>query len=378
MVRLATKIAIIGAGPGGLMAAIEGAKAGLEVSVFEASRVGDNIRCAEGFLDFLKILGEPEAGVRMKIEAIDLEVKQQYTLDISKNNILWMIDRREWQIHLARQAQALGVKLLEFERISVARLPELQQEFDWVIDASGVPSVTSRALGFRDYYKEYGSLTVQYVLEGDFSRFDRRIKLGLASKFKGYYWVFPKGWDTANVGVGYFDIGKFPDAGKILWDDLRIAMEKEGLSDYRVVRKMGGVCPVKFIDRPVYGNIILVGDAAGLTSPLHGGGIDLACISGKIAAQCIAAGRVADYRQRVWQVVGGKLTAEQKLYELWDKIDFDTMDTIIKVATLEMRKLGWRDLIRLPGVVMREFDTLRAFFNGFVRGSRVEAGAAFK
>ena len=42
------------------------------------------------------------------------------------------------------------------------------------------------------------------------------------------------------------------------------------------------------LDRLIYDNILLVGDAAGLTSPLHGGGIDMAVISGEEAAKSIA------------------------------------------------------------------------------------------
>ena len=64
-------------------------------------------------------------------------------------------------------------------------------------------------------------------------------------------------------------------------------------------------------------NIILIGDAAALCSPLHGGGIDMACISGHIAAELIASNRVYQYPARLWNIVGKKLTMEMRLLKLW-------------------------------------------------------------
>lgn len=43
-------IAIIGGGPAGLTAAIEGAKSGFDVTLYEKYKIGDNIRCAEASL----------------------------------------------------------------------------------------------------------------------------------------------------------------------------------------------------------------------------------------------------------------------------------------------------------------------------------------
>lgn len=42
------KVLVIGAGPGGLCAAIEAALKGFEVNLFEKGKIGGNIRCAEG------------------------------------------------------------------------------------------------------------------------------------------------------------------------------------------------------------------------------------------------------------------------------------------------------------------------------------------
>ena len=70
------KIAIIGGGPAGLTAAIDGAKNGLNIDLYDQYNIGDHIRCAEGFFDTLNMLGEPKAGVRFKVEEMDFKAKK--------------------------------------------------------------------------------------------------------------------------------------------------------------------------------------------------------------------------------------------------------------------------------------------------------------
>ena len=66
-------------------------------------------------------------------------------------------------------------------------------------------------------------------------------------------------------------------------------MEAEGLtgSGYKILQATGGICPTKMLDRLIYDNILLVGDAAGLTSPARWC-IDMAVISGEETAKSIA------------------------------------------------------------------------------------------
>ncbi len=52
------------------------------------------------------------------------------------------------------------------------------------------------------------------------------------------------------------------------------------------------------------GNILLVGDAAGLVNPLTGEGIRYAIGSAQIAAETIVSGQVADYSRRIYKQIG--------------------------------------------------------------------------
>ncbi len=370
------RICVIGGGPAGLAAAIEGAKLGLQVDLYERNRIGDHIRCAEGFIDSLRLLGQPEAGVRFKVDEAILEVKREFRVNCRKVN-LWMIDRAEWQRFLGERARAAGVKIYEKTRITREAFRELQKDYRWVIDASGVPSISSLCFGFRDYYRRYGAVTAQYVIEGDFSRLGRRLKFRLFPGYRGYYWVFPKGRDaqgreTANVGIGWFRQGiKKSDPEISLWQELNRVLVRERIEG-KVVRRHGGIVPIRLREQLQHGNILLVGDAAGCASPLHGGGIDTAFLTGRLAARWIASRQNGlpgtDFSRHVWHILKPKLEVEQRLSELWLQLDFDTLDNLACFITRDYRQIrGWV-LLRHFWMLLRDAGTGIRFWSGLTRG----------
>lgn len=331
------KVLVIGGGPGGLSAAIYAARMGHKVRLMEKERIGENIRCAEGFFDPLKKLGKPSAGVKFKVEKIIVKIKNTYEIDVRGLN-LWMLDRREWQKSLGAEAIEKGVVIEENFPVSPKDLEALKRDYDLIIDASGAPSVTSRAYGFSDFYKQNCGKTVQFVMEGDFSHIGNNFKVGLLPGLFGYYWIFPKDWNSANVGVGNF--GKEPVK---LWNLLGHVLEIEGLSGYRVIRELGGICPVRMVPRLFYDNILLVGDAAGLTSPLHGGGIDMALLSGMCAAKSIAYGGKF-YEKNLRKLLLPRLELESTVSGVWEKLDFEKMDVLVS----KMIKTGLYRLLFNP------------------------------
>ena len=139
------RIAIIGAGPAGLAAAAEALRLGMKAALFERGRVGEGIRCAEGFFDPLRLLAPPEAGIRFKVQSLYFRAKKEYEFS-TQGLRLWIIDRAQWQQHRAKRLRQGGVEIREGEAISRQNYPLLREEFDWVIDASGVPPVTSPCL----------------------------------------------------------------------------------------------------------------------------------------------------------------------------------------------------------------------------------------
>ena len=113
--------------------------------------------------------------------------------------------------------------------------------------------------------------------------------------FPGYGWIFPTPDGGANVGLGLAVGADRRDARRAAaqFDDFLRHLRAEGLlptvPDADALLggwlKMGAVGTVA-----ARGNVLLVGDAAGLVNPLQGEGIAQAMASGRAAAAAIAAG----------------------------------------------------------------------------------------
>lgn len=319
MVRIISNspIAIIGGGPGGLSAAIKAAESGLEVHLFEKSEIGSGIKCAEGFIDTLGVLKKPAAGVLFRVEMVNFFSGKAHYVKLPESLGLWMIDRATWQKSLAKRAASLGVDIRENCPIGKEQFSRMRADYGCVIDASGAPSLTSKVCGFVSDYTLNASLLAQYTVEGDFGFMGpSTILVGYERRYIGYYYIFPKGPDIANVGVCRLNDAK-KNRGVRLKRELDRLMSRLGLRDYRILNNFSSFTPSIGITELVWGNVLLVGDAAALCSPLHGGGMDMACLSGRMAAELIASNQVDRYPQRLWHTVKKKFIMERRLGQLW-------------------------------------------------------------
>ncbi len=130
----------------------------------------------------------------------------------------------------------------------------------------------------------------------------------------GYGWLFPKG-ETANIGVGVNRaMGGDPQ------QSLEHLLERLGIGRGAVVGRTGGAVPCGgTVERLRVDNVLLVGDAAGLTHPITGAGILAAVVAGTLAGQAIVRalragdlGRLDEYEAEWQPFMGGPLRhAEQ-------------------------------------------------------------------
>lgn len=332
------RIAIIGGGPGGLSAAIKAAESGLEVHLFEKGEIGSGIKCAEGFIDTLGVLEKPAAGVLFKVARVNFFNGRAHFVNLPENLGLWMIDRATWQKSLAKRAARLGVDIRENCLIEKERLSRMMGDYRFVIDASGAPSLTSKVYGFLPDYTRNATLLAQYAVEGDFGFVGpNTILVGYEHRYIGYYYIFPKGPDIANIGVGRFNHAK-KNRGVRLKRELDRLLNHLGLRDYRILNNFSSFTPSIGITRLVWGNVLLVGDAAALCSPLHGGGMDMACLSGRMAAELIASNQVDRYPQRLWHMVKKKFIMERRIGQLWRLFGNPLISCVLKSPEL-VRKI---------------------------------------
>ena len=100
----------------------------------------------------------------------------------------------------------------------------------------------------------------------------------------GYVWVFPKGDDIANVGVG-IRANISGKGGKLAIDYLNEFVKRK-FPKGKILGLVCGAVPVgQGLPRIVGDGILLIGDAAHHSDPVSGGGIPNAMYSGKFAAE---------------------------------------------------------------------------------------------
>ncbi len=169
-----------------------------------------------------------------------------------------------------------------------------QIEAKVVVGAEGVASPTAKSMRKENSYKDrHQAIAIRAYLEGI------QIKPHQAEFFlykeilPGYAWIFPIGENRANIGLGmrldYYHKTKgslksmlqafiqFPDIRERLLQDWRL----EDIAGWPL--NFGSQRGLQY----VFNGALLVGDAAGFTSPLTGGGIHRSLLSASLAAETI-------------------------------------------------------------------------------------------
>ncbi len=103
----------------------------------------------------------------------------------------------------------------------------------------------------------------------------------------GYVWIFPKGGAKVNVGIGaIMRPTGYPNPKEQMY---RVALNKPMFEGSSLITGGAWFDPVRRpIDNMVGNGVMLVGDAASLVNPIHGGGIGPSMLSGYFAGQQIA------------------------------------------------------------------------------------------
>jgi flavin-dependent dehydrogenase len=99
----------------------------------------------------------------------------------------------------------------------------------------------------------------------------------------GYYWIFPKDGTKVNVGIGIQMAENFPEPRNQLY---KYVLNTDAFKDSKLIRKGTWLLPTRRpISSMVANGIIIIGDAACQTNPVHGGGMGPSMVGGKLAAE---------------------------------------------------------------------------------------------
>ncbi len=299
-------IAVVGAGPSGATAARFAAEAGLRVLLVEKRQeIGSPVRCAEGInSDMLLQFTEPEeswiAARVQRSEIATVDTGQVRTFAGQETG--YVLERRVFDRALAEKAIASGATVMVKTTVESLLTKDgtvrgicahdgrtrFEIQARVVIAADGVESRLGQWAGLDCALRQSDCLVcAQYLLAGvDLDPECCYYYLGEVLAPGGYAWVFPKGPNRANVGLGLqADLGKAPALDYLL----RFIEDRPWLEQGSPVSLITGNVPIGTPRGPIVGDgLMLVGDAARQADPLTGGGIANAMLAGRLAAQAAA------------------------------------------------------------------------------------------
>ena len=308
---------VVGAGTAGCLTAKTAAEAGLKVCLIDSKKreeigvkvCGDAL--GEHHLNTLG-LGKPQGGeLEKRIEGVQIYSPDQNTVFTiaDKDFVGYILNRRlfgQWLLKMATDKGAVLMDSTQFlepvlERgfvagatVKNAKGKTEQFSSKVVVDASGFMGVVrhklpvdmniEREIDNEDVEACYREIR-QLKQENENTKYceiylDGKVTPG------GYTWIFPKGGAKVNVGLGVVMRGNFPNPKKQFYAHILARPQFEG----SLLLNAGAWWdPTRRpLDNMVANGVILVGDAASLVNPIHGGGIGPSMLSGFYAGKTIA------------------------------------------------------------------------------------------
>ena len=316
MLREEYDVVVIGAGPGGSVAARELAKRGRSVLLLEKrEKIGYPVRCGEAStnLSDLESYGPiDEDCIETIINGIYIYGPAGVNIEVPKPGMGLMLNREKFDPLLAHLAENDGVELVTLARAEsvsdvmgkepngyrtvrvveglgdAVRTSEVRAKM--VISAEGVEARIGRSLGLKCLQAPTMTCTgVDIQVEGLLTKPDY-LTFWQGHDFinDGYIWSFPKQKsNVTNFGAGFLFGGKHE---KNILETTQEWLDKL-FPGSKVNKVVGGLVPVSStLKSYILDRFALVGDAAHHTNPLTGGGIAAAMRAGRYCANTVHQG----------------------------------------------------------------------------------------
>jgi geranylgeranyl reductase family protein len=323
---------VVGAGTAGCLAAKTMAEKGLKVCLVEKKpreEIGEKIcgdALGEHHLTFLG-LEKPTGGeLEAKIDGLKIYSPDENTIFTiaDKDFKGYILNRRlfgQWLLKKAIDKGALlqdnmnlrspiiekgAVVGITAKNMITGEVAEMRSKV--VVDATGYFGMVRKQLPAelgldRDLANEDVEACYREIRQLKQETEDTRycgIYLNQKASPGGYIWIFPKGGARVNVGIGAIMRKGYPNPKEQLY---ATAFKKPMFEDSKVITGGAWFDPVRRpLDNMVGNGVVLVGDAASLVNPIHGGGIGPSMLSGYFAGQQIAEalGKGEPTREALW------------------------------------------------------------------------------
>jgi len=299
-------VVIVGAGPAGSTAGYILTGYGLRVVIIDRERFPRRKPCSGCLTDktihlLKRIYGESIEEMKRddlleyKSSVYEIRFKERVLLKKTAPRSFYFVDRTAYDDFLLKKAEGIGAEVIEGDEVVSYNL--LMNEIKTssgrrirgkvIIGADGVNSVIRRTFLRGPLEGDTWGKNMTTALQISLPRSDIKTEIQhpviiLGFIDYGYSWVFPNRDKIliGSCGLNIFNRKRF----RHLFNDL-LSFLNIGLDDMRIDAhplQCGG-----FLKRPVFGNTLLIGDAAGFVDPILGEGIYYAQRTAEIAGDAI-------------------------------------------------------------------------------------------
>jgi digeranylgeranylglycerophospholipid reductase len=352
-------IAVIGGGPAGIVAATYAAQGGRKVCLIDRKKSpGYPVRCGEaiGLKGFTSSVSLKPEWIKSTIKYMKLVSPCGIGVAVPNSYEGYVVDREKMEKDMTNDAMKAGAEF--FPGVSIVSItlgPKGGYECrsgsavfsaQCVILAEGVESRLARNFGWTTH------LQLRDVHSCAFARISHDAVepetclffLGSSYAPGGYVWVFHRGGNTANVGLGV--LGSRCEKGlphELLLKFINKKFPGAHVSDLHC----GGVPMGKWKKPLVKNGVMLAGDAARMMNCVSGAGIAYALFSGKTAGSVAAesfAGGVCRHNmlkkyEKLWASFYGKQQLRSfSLKEVMVSFSDDFLDDVARSISKNARK----------------------------------------
>ncbi len=348
-------VIVVGAGPSGSTAARYAAAGGASVLMLEKDRdVGYPVRCGEavsheGVIQFI----EPDPKwITSTVTKFKLVAPNGKSVIPKLDGAGYVLERRIFDYELGKLAAKEGAEIVtkayvydllkENENIvgvkALIKDEKVEIRAKIIIAADGVESRIGKWAGIDTtcHIRDMESCAQMTISGIDVETDTLDFYFGDNVSPGGYLWVFPKGKNTANVGLGIaVEEAKKKSAIKYLQEFI----EKKFPNAAVLTHIAGGVPCATTCKEIVKNNVILVGDAAHQVNPVSGGGIISGMIGGmlggEVAAETIKANKIShlgEYQKRWHKRLGWRHDVFYNIKTAISYFDDKTLDNICDSA----------------------------------------------
>lgn len=270
------RVVIVGAGPAGLISALNLIREGIRPVILEKQSAIRSSACAEAcdLQSLDRIPFDSNKYISRLVKGAKLIYPDGTCSHVNRSSVV--LERANWQKGMAREIEARGgqirlnceVTAIEEDSIQLKNGDRI--DYEVLIGADGPNSRIAKHMGI----KHQSVVASQYKLAFDTSHMEH-LEFYIDRRFSPLYsWIVPKD-GCINVGVegGFAQLDAF--------------LKHKRLNGHKIIKREAGIIPCSGIQKLVQHNIALMGDSASMPNPLSGGGLTPIIYASQVLAKNI-------------------------------------------------------------------------------------------